>query len=48
MEHLELTNCVGVSEYGIDTLVKSVQTLNFMDLNGIPAITPLFLEELRG
>ena len=47
MEHLELTKCEGLTEYSIDNIIKSSNTLKFLDLNNIPAITPQVLEQLR-
>lgn len=47
LEHLELTKCEAITEYGIDQLIKNTPTLKFLDLNCIPAITPQVLENLR-
>lgn len=47
LEHLELTKCEAITEYSIDQLIKNTPTLKFMDLNSIPAITPVVLEALR-
>ena len=40
IEHLELTKCEGLTEYSIDQIIKGSNTLKFIDLNCIPAITP--------
>jgi hypothetical protein len=40
LEHLELTKCEALTEYSIDNIIRNNQSLNFIDLNSIPAITP--------
>lgn len=47
LESLELTKCELLTEYSIDHIIKSNSTLTFIDLNGIPAITPQVLENLK-
>lgn len=44
LEHLELTKCENLTEYSIDMLIKQMPTLKFIDINSIPAITPIVLE----
>lgn len=40
LEHLELTKCEGLTEYSIDHIIRTSNSLKFIDLNSIPAITP--------
>lgn len=47
IEHVELTKCEMLSEYSIDMLIKQNPTLQFIDLNSIPAITNKELENLK-
>lgn len=47
IEHIELTNCELLTEYSIENLIKSTPSLKFLDLNGIPAITPPQLDALK-
>lgn len=47
LEHLELTKCGIITDYSIDSIIKASTTLKFIDLNGIPAITPQILDNLR-
>ena len=47
IEHIELTKCEGLTDYSIDMVIKQAQTLKFIDLNSIPAITPQVLEQLK-
>ncbi len=36
-----------MTEYSIDNIIKGTPTLKYLDLNGIPAITPQTLELLK-
>ena len=47
LEHIELTRCELMTEYSVDLLIKGCTNLVFLDLNGIPAITPQALENFR-
>ena len=47
LEHLELTKCEALTEYGIDMIIKQVTTLKFIDMNCIAAITNPVFEQLR-
>ena len=47
MEHLELTRCESITEFGVHTIIGVLPSLQFLDLNFIPAITPKELEEVR-
>ena len=47
LEHLELTKCELLTEYSIDNILKQNLSLTFLDLNGIPAITPVVLDALK-
>lgn len=47
LEHFELTRCELLTEYSIEAIIKGNQTLTFLDLNGIPAITQPVLDNLR-
>ena len=47
LEHLELTRCELITEYSIDGIIKGCTNLVFLDLNGIPAVTPAQLEAFR-
>ena len=40
LEHLELTKCELLTEYSIENLIKAATSLKYLDLNGVPAITP--------
>lgn len=47
MEHLEITGCEKITEFGLDNIFKNHQSLEFVDLNMIPAITPALMEQLK-
>lgn len=47
LEHIELTKCELLTEYSIDGIIKGCTNLVFLDLNGIPAVTPAQLEVFR-
>lgn len=47
LEHLELTGCEQLSEYGIEALFKNFRNIQFIDINHIPVVTPAFYEILK-
>jgi hypothetical protein len=47
IEHLELTKCELLTEYSLENILKTVHSLSFIDLNGIPAVTPQVLDNLK-
>jgi len=47
IEHLELTKCERVTEFGINSVLDKENNLTFLDLNFIPAFTYMILDELR-
>ena len=47
LEHLELARCESITEFGVHNIIANVPSINFIDLNFIPAITPKELEEIR-
>lgn len=47
MEHLEITKCEGVTEFGIKQVLENNTVLKFIDINHIPAVTYPFLDELK-
>ena len=47
LEHLEICKCELLTEYFIDNIIKGTPTLKYLDLNGIPAITPQVLDVLK-
>ena len=47
LEHLEICKCELVTEYSIDNIIKGSPALKYLDLNGIPAITPQILDTLK-
>jgi hypothetical protein len=40
LEHLEICKCELITDYSIDNIIKGSPNLKYLDLNGIPAITP--------
>ena len=46
-EHLELTGCIGLTEYFLDKLFREYQHLKFIDVNHIPAMTPALFEVVK-
>jgi hypothetical protein len=47
LEHLEICKCELLTEYSIDNIIKGTPTLKYLDLNGIPAISPQVLDVLK-
>lgn len=47
LEHLEVTKCELLTEYSIDNILKANVTLQFIELSGIPGITPQILDNLK-
>ena len=47
MEHLEVCKCELLTDYSIDNIIKGTPSLKYLDLNGIPAITPVILDALK-
>lgn len=47
LEHLELTGCEQLSEYGIEALFKNFKNIQFFDINHIPVINAAFYEVLK-
>lgn len=47
LEHLELCKCELLTEYSIENVIKGTPSLKYLDLNGIPAITPQILDALK-
>lgn len=47
LEHLELTKCELLTEYSLENIIRSVTSLKYLDLNGIPIVTPTVLDNLR-
>lgn len=54
LEHLELTGCEQISEFGIESIFKNFKNLKFVDINHIPIVNPdkkpfpPFYEHLNG
>ncbi len=47
LEHLEICKCELITEYSIDNIIKGSPSLKYLDLNGIPAITPQVLDTIK-
>lgn len=47
IENLEMPGCENMTEYGIDSIFKNFRSLNFIDINHIPVVTPAFYEQLK-
>lgn len=47
LEHLELTGCEQLSEYGLEALFKNFKNIQFFDINHIPVVNPAFYEVLK-
>jgi len=47
LEHLEINGCEKITEFGLDNIFKNFHSLQFVDLNLIPVITPALLEQLK-
>ena len=47
VEHLELTKCELLTEYSLDNVIKSTTSLQYIDLNGVPAVTQQKLDDYR-
>ena len=46
IEHIELAKCSNITEGGINKLIESCENLMYIDMNGIPAITYPFLDDI--
>lgn len=47
LEHLELTGCEQLSEYGLEALFKNFRNIQFFDINHIPVVNAAFFEVLK-
>ena len=47
LEHLELTKCDLLTEFGLKSVLESNTKLQFLDINHIPAVTFPYLDELK-
>ena len=47
LEHLEVTKCDKLTEFGLKSVLESNLKLQFLDINHIPAVTFPFLDELK-
>ena len=47
LEHLEVTKCDKLTEFGLKSVLESNPKLQFLDINHIPAVTFPFLDELK-
>ena len=47
LEHLELTGCEQLTEYGLEALFKNFKNIMFFDINHIPVVNAAFFEVLK-
>lgn len=47
MEHLEVTKCDKLTEFGLKSVLETNTKLQYIDFNHIPAVTYGFLDELK-
>lgn len=47
IEHIELAKCASITEGGINRLLETCESLKYVDMNGIPAITYPFLDDIN-
>ena len=45
--HLEITKCEKVTDFGLKSILETLEELAFIDINNIPAITYPVLDELK-
>lgn len=46
IEHIELARCTNITEGGVNRLLESCESLKYIDMNGIPAVTYAFLDDV--